>query len=216
MKKIFVKMLSFLLCSMMLLSMTPITIFAEGEDDMYITDLKVNNLVEPLGIDTIPTFRWVNNMAGFARSQSAYQIIVASTAEKAAAHNGDIWDSGKVVSNHNYDVAYGGKALTSRTEYFFAVQVWDEKDNSVWSDVSKFETGILNDAEWTAKWIGMTDGDSVPCDITLNGANWIWFKNGASSSVAGTEYFRAHFTVDESKEVDEVLLAASMDDYGYL
>ena len=216
MKKIFVKMLSFLLCSMMLFSMTPITIFAEGETDMYITDLKVNNLVEPLGIDTTPTFRWINHMSGYAKSQSAYQIIVASTAEKAAAHNGDIWDSGKVVSNHNYDVAYGGNALTSRTEYFFAVQVWDEKDNSVWSDVSKFETGILNDAEWTAKWIGMTDGDSVPCDITLNGANWIWFKNGASSSVAGTEYFRAHFTVDESKEVDEVLLAASMDDYGYL
>lgn len=201
----------------MLASVTLTVIFAEeGYDDMYITDLKVNNLAEPLGIDTVPTFRWINHMGGYARSQSAYQIIVASSADNAAAHIGDVWDSGKVESNLNYDIVYSGNALTSRTKYFFAVQVWDEKGNSVWSDVSTFETGILNDFEWTAKWIGASDGDSVPCDITLDGANWIWFKDGAASSVAGTEYFRAHFTVDENKEVDEVLLAASMDDYGYL
>ena len=66
--------------------------------DMYVTDLMVNNLIEPLGIDTVPTFRWINNMDGYARSQSAYQIIVATTAEKAAAHEGDVWDSGKVQS----------------------------------------------------------------------------------------------------------------------
>ncbi|MBR5011129.1 MAG: alpha-L-rhamnosidase N-terminal domain-containing protein [Clostridia bacterium] len=216
MKNKLLQTLSLMLCVLMLASMTPLTIFAEEERDMYITDLKVNNLVEPLGIDTVPTFRWINNMSGYARAQSAYQIIVATTAEKAAAHEGDVWDSGKVQSNLNYDIVYGGSALTSRTEYFFAVQVWDEKGESVWSDVSTFETGILDESEWSANWIGITDGDSVPCDITLDGANWIWFKDGAASSVAGTEYFRVHFTVDENKEVDEVLLATTMDDYGYL
>ncbi len=218
MKKIFVKMLSLLLCGTMLLSMAPITLFAEegGENIMYITELKVNNLVEPIGIDTVPSFRWLNNMSGYARSQSAYQIIVASTAEKAAAHDGDVWDSGKVESNLNYDIVYGGDALASCTEYYFAVQVWDEDGNSVWSDVSKFGTGFFDDAEWSAKWIGMTDGDSVPCDITLSGANWIWFKDGAATTGAGTEYFRKHFTVDENKEVDEVLVVTTMDDYGYL
>ena len=71
MKKCLLKMLSFLLCAIMLMSVAPITIFAEGEENMYITDLKVNNLVEPVGIDTVPTFRWLSNMSGYARSQSA-------------------------------------------------------------------------------------------------------------------------------------------------
>ncbi len=185
----------------------------DGESvDMYITDLKVNNLVEPLGIDILPTFRWINKMDGYGRAQSAYRIIVASTSAKAEAREGDIWDSGKTEGNCNYDIKYGGDTLKSRTEYFFAVQVWDEKGESAWSDVSKFETGIINDNEWNAKWIGITDGDTVPCDIDLKGANWIWLKSGAGS----TTYFRYHFNVDEDKEVDEVLLASTMDDYGYL
>lgn len=180
--------------------------------DMYVTDLMVNNLIEPMGIDTVPTFRWINNMAGYARSQSAYRIIVSSSRAGAEAHVGDIWDSGKIEGNCNYDIVYGGSPLKSRTEYFFAVQVWDEKGEDAWSDVSKFETGILDDSEWTAKWIGITDGDTVPCDMDLRGANWIWLNAGTGS----TTYFRGHFTVNEAKEVDEVLLLTTMDDYGFL
>lgn len=183
---------------------------------MYITDLKINNLVEPLGIDTVPTFRWVNNMSGYARSQSAYRIIVASTAEKAAAHDGDIWDSGKVESNLNYDIVYGGSTLASCTDYSFAVQVWDENGNTAWSEVSKFATGFFDDAEWSAKWIGMIDGDSVQCGMDLSGASWIWLADGADPSATVNEYFRIQFTVAEDKEVDEVLLATAMDGYGYL
>ncbi|MBQ2733915.1 MAG: family 78 glycoside hydrolase catalytic domain, partial [Clostridia bacterium] len=179
---------------------------------MRVTELKVNDLAEPIGIDTVPTFRWINEMDGYGRAQSAYRIIVASSNEKAKAHEGDIWDSGRTEGNCNYDIPYGGEALKSRTEYHFAVQVWDEKGDSVWSDVSRFETGILDDSEWTAKWIGITDGDTVPCDIDLKGASWIWLKRDSGS----TTYFRRHFKVDETKEIDEVLLVATMDDYGYL
>ncbi|MBQ7660550.1 MAG: family 78 glycoside hydrolase catalytic domain [Clostridia bacterium] len=212
-----IKLLSLVLCALMLFGAVPMTIFATGEEnDMSVTNLKVNNLTEPLGIDTTPTFRWVNRMPGYARAQSAYQIIVATTAEKAAAHDGDVWDSGKVESNLNYDILYGGDALASCTEYYFAVKVWDESGEAVWSDVSSFGTGFFDAAEWSAKWIGAADGDSVPCDIDLSGANWIWFKDGAATTGAGTEYFRKWFTVDESKEVDEVLLSTTMDDYGYL
>lgn len=213
MKRKFLKALIWILCIGMLLSAVPVSVFAEGENDMYITNLKVNNLVEPLGIDTTPTFRWVNHMAGFARSQSAYQIIVASTAEKVAAHDGDVWDSGKVVSNLNYDIVYGGNALTSRTEYFFAVQVWDESGNSVWSDVSTFETGIFEPAEWSAKWIGGNQGVTTEYDISVDGANWIWFRDGASlsASAGGDMYIRKTFTVDSAKTVSQVLYLETVD-----
>jgi len=75
---------------------------------MRITDLKVNNLVFPVGIDTVPTFRWINDMPGYGRAQSAYRITVASTAKKAEAQEGDLWDSGKVENTLNYDISYGG------------------------------------------------------------------------------------------------------------
>ncbi|MBQ9428165.1 MAG: family 78 glycoside hydrolase catalytic domain [Clostridia bacterium] len=202
----------------LLLCMLSISIFAEsgGKKDMYITDLKVNNLTEPLGIDTLPTFRWVNHASGYARAQSAYRIVVASSAETAAAHTGDVWDSGRVESGLNYDIAYGGGALADCTEYFFAVQVWDERGSGVWSEVSRFCTGFFDADAWTAKWIGAEDGDRVPCDVALDGANWIWLTDGAATTGAGTEYFRKWFTVDENREVDEVLLAVTMDDYGCL
>jgi len=186
------------------------------EKTMYITDLKVNGLSQPIGIDTVPVFSWINRMNGYARSQSAYRIVVASSKEKAEAQEGDVWDSGKVESGISYGISYGGESLCSRTEYYFAIQCWDEGEASAWSDVSSFETGILDDSEWSAKWIKIKDGDTVKRDVDLSGANWIWYKNGAASTPAGNEYFRAHFNVDEKKAVDEVLLAVSMDDYGYL
>jgi hypothetical protein len=44
------------------------------ETTALVTELKVNNLTEPLGIDTVPTFRWINNLEGYGRAQSAYRI----------------------------------------------------------------------------------------------------------------------------------------------
>lgn len=72
-------------------------------------DLKVNNLTDPLGIDTEPTFCWTNKTNTVGRVQTAYQIIVASTKELAEAHTGDIWDTGKVASDENFDIPYEGK-----------------------------------------------------------------------------------------------------------
>jgi len=183
---------------------------------MRITDLKVNNLVFPVGIDTVPTFRWINDMPGYGRAQSAYRITVASTAKKAEAQEGDLWDSGKVENTLNYDISYGGATLSSCTRYFFTVQVWDEKGDSVRSDVSCFETGILDPAEWQGKWIGMTDGDIVPCDIDLGGAYLLRLETELEQTAGTNGYFRIPFTVDENREVDEVLAVAAMEDYGYL
>ena len=131
----------------------------EEIDEMVLraTDLKVNNLNTPLGVDTNPLFSWTNKTKTVGRVQTAYQIIVASTAELAAAHTGDLWDTGKVASNENFDIPYEGMELTSRTDYYWSVCVWDETDTpSEWTKVARFGTGILEQAEWTAKWIGGT------------------------------------------------------------
>ena len=92
------------------------------------TALKVNNLETPLGIDTVPLFCWTNRTKTVGRVQTAYQIIVASTPELAAAGTGDLWDTGKVTSDENFDIPYAGTALTSFADYYWAVRVWDETD----------------------------------------------------------------------------------------
>ena len=128
----------------------------EVVDEMALraTDLKVNNLEMPLGVDTTPQFSWVDKSKTIGRAQSAYQIIVASTPELAQAHTGDVWDTGKVESDESFDIPYAGEALTSRTDYYWSVRLWDEEGTpSEWTKVSRFGTGILDQSEWTAKWI---------------------------------------------------------------
>ena len=40
--------------------------------------------------------------------QTAYQILVASSAANIAADNGDVWNSGKINSNQYVHVPYAG------------------------------------------------------------------------------------------------------------
>lgn len=118
-------------------------------------ELKVNNLVAPLGVDTIPLFHWTPRSKTIGRLQKAYQIIVASTPALAAEHTGDLWDTGKVVSATNFDIAYQGTALAPCSDYYWSVRLWDETDTATdWSKVARFGTGMLEQSDWTAKWIG--------------------------------------------------------------
>ena len=119
------------------------------------TEQKVNNLDTPLGIDTTPQFRWTNKSTTTGRLQTAYQIIVSSTPELAAAHTGDVWDTGKVESADSFDIPYEGDPLISCTDYYWSVRLWDETGAAMdWSSVARFATGMLNAEDWTAKWIG--------------------------------------------------------------
>jgi len=72
------------------------------------------------------------------------------------AGNADVWDSGKVESTQSANVEYAGSELQSNTDYFCAVQVWDEAGaGSGFCLKSNFGTPFFDDADWTADWIGM-------------------------------------------------------------
>ena len=43
--------------------------------------------------------------------QTAYQVLVASTPEKLAADQGDLWDSGKIPTDQSTQVVYAGMPL---------------------------------------------------------------------------------------------------------
>ena len=65
-------------------------------------ELRCEHGANPLGIDAPnPQLSWL--LEGDARDQRqiAYQICVATTAERLAAGQADLWDSGRVDSNQS-------------------------------------------------------------------------------------------------------------------
>jgi len=122
-------------------------------------------LENPLGIDVLkPRLSW--EMPGRdegkglkperGQSQAAYRILVASSLEKLARDEGDLWDSGKVESDRSTHVEYEGKPLQSRLRCYWKVRVWDSKDvASEWGQPAMWSMGLLEPAAWQgAAWIG--------------------------------------------------------------
>ena len=115
----------------------------------------------PIGVDSAhPRMGWKLTAARGDRgkSQSAYQVLVASSRENLSRDVADQWDSGKISTDETLHVAYAGKPLASNRQYFWKVRVWDESGTaSGWSAPAVWTTGLLNSSDWQAKWI--TDPD---------------------------------------------------------
>lgn len=125
---------------------------------MVIKNLKTNNLINPLGIDCAnPSFSWnVEDFGTRGQRQTAYRITVALSRE-SLKNKEFVWDSGKVISDETVNVDYAGEKLKSSTVYYWQVQSFDKDGVAVTSDISWFETGLM-DAGWSgAKWIAKTD-----------------------------------------------------------
>ncbi|HIT88792.1 MAG TPA: family 78 glycoside hydrolase catalytic domain [Candidatus Merdenecus merdavium] len=117
---------------------------------MKAVGLKVEYLTKPLGLDVVkPRFFW-NCSEGI--EQSAYQIIVKREKEI-------LWDSGKIASSQMTNIRYGGKNLLSRDRILWQVRLWDERDLPGEIVEDTFEMGLLDEDDWTAKWI---TGDYKP------------------------------------------------------
>lgn len=125
---------------------------------------RVESLDHPLGIDVAaPRFSWVLQAEERGVTQRAYHVLVASSPELLAQERGDVWDSGKVASAESFGIVYAASALRTNTVYFWKVRVWDAQDRaSAWSDVAQWSTGLLADADWTAKWISPANDTPSP------------------------------------------------------
>jgi len=118
-------------------------------------DLRCEFRQDPLGIDSPqPRLSWVLTSEDPNERQSAYRILVASTPELLTANHGDLWDSGKVMSHEQNNVAYGGVRLNSRQPCFWKLRVWDGQGHaSTWSSPAQWEMGLIGKSDWLAKWI---------------------------------------------------------------
>jgi len=122
-------------------------------------DLRCNYAVNPLGVDSAnPRLFWKMESNVRGQRQIAYQILAASLGKNLAHDNGDLWDSGKVSSDETIQISYAGAVLKSSQQVFWKVRVWDKDGKvSAWSKPATWTMGVLNDADWQAKWIGAAD-----------------------------------------------------------
>ncbi|GGI24447.1 family 78 glycoside hydrolase catalytic domain [Pedobacter mendelii] len=120
-------------------------------------NLKCELYSNPLGVDVMqPGLSYIINSDLGSRGieQTAYQIIVSSTAINLQKNYGDLWDSKKVTSSKMSFIKYSGFNLKSGRTYFWKVRIWDNSGNvSKWSLPAKWTMGILTDKEWNADWI---------------------------------------------------------------
>jgi len=157
--------------------------------------LQCEYLDNPLGLDTRqPRLSWIDDSPQRAQKQRAYQIVVASTAARLKANDGDLWDTGKTVSDQTLQVAYAGAALQSGQRCYWKVRVWDQDDHpSAFSEAAFWEMGLLSPADWQGHWIGRTTDPAAHPAPLLRQTFSVGAKvKRARAYICGLGYYELH------------------------
>src|SRR5215207_9896884 len=176
------------------------------------TALRTEYRRNPLAIaEEKPRLSWLLQSAdenARGQRQTAYHVLVASSAEKLEADEGDRWDTGKQKSDETIHIMYAGRALKSGERAFWKVRVWNAADaESPWSEPATWGAGLLEDGAWKAKWIGYDEPESAATTattattaksdpLTLDKLKWIWTDEGDATKKVpgGTRYFAKQTT----------------------
>lgn len=146
------------ICSVLLLSPA----YAQSPAVLY--DLRCENLVDPLSIDTdTPRLSWKTNYTDKGNHQFAYQILAATDPNLLTEESADLWNSGKTKSSKSVLVDYRGKLNSDDYLVYWCVRVWDRNGKpSAWSQPARFGIGISPE-EWAEEdYIGFPVGAGNP------------------------------------------------------
>jgi alpha-L-rhamnosidase len=192
--------------------------FSSATTALEVQTLQCEQLSNPQGIDTTtPRLSWASASTTRGDKQTAYQILVATTAENLAADKGDVWDSGKVPSADSVLVPYAGRKLKSHERLHWKVRVWDAQgDPAAWSKPAEWLMGVLDGQPWGAQssetqWIGKP---VPPRQEFLSGAQWVWFDEGdpRNSAPLGYRWFRRSFELPKGAAVTNAVFRITADD----
>ena len=117
---------SFALFSAALMTLSSLCTYASASDILRPVSPRCEYLTNPIWIDVVePRLSWCSESGTRGQMQTAYHILVASTRDKLDNNIGDLWDTGKVISNQSIHVTYTGKPLVSRMRCSWKVRVWE-------------------------------------------------------------------------------------------
>jgi alpha-L-rhamnosidase len=178
--------------------------------------LRCEYLVDPLGIDeTAPRLSWEVESGQRGQRQSAYRLLVASSEDALKHDQGDLWDSGKVVSDQSIGAVYAGKPLASHQRCFWKVMLWDKDGQAcAWSKSAPWSMGLLQPADWHAEWIGYDKPHQENlAEAPLAPAQWIWHAADEPGKVAQCQRLLLHqFELPKDAKIKQALLYATADD----
>lgn len=143
---------------------------SRGVSSLRVRDLTCEFREMPLGIDRPrPRLGWTIFSADPSvrnQYQSAYEILVASSADLLEEDKADYWRSGKVESGGNNNRVYQGAVLRSGITCFWKVRIWDRTGRvSAWSLPAHWTMGLSESADWGAEWV--CDSKPQPADDSL-------------------------------------------------
>lgn len=144
------------LALMALCTAAPTALWAKAKATFRVHSLTTSSVTCPLGTDEQhPRFAWKMQGSGYGTAQSAYRLVMATSAKELAAGH-YCYDTGTRRTQQSVEVTYDGAALQPSTRYYWQVTVWDKKGAAVTSEPSWFETGLMDSSWQGAKWIGST------------------------------------------------------------
>ncbi|MDW8382898.1 MAG: family 78 glycoside hydrolase catalytic domain [Verrucomicrobiota bacterium] len=160
--------------------------------------LRCEDQITPLAVDTpAPRLSWELRAQRRGARQVAWQIQVASSLHRLRQGQADLWDSGKVFSSEQSQIPYRGAVLTSHTECYWRVRVWDETEQpSTWSAPARWVQGLMRPEDFQAHWITAPPLHPAP----LEGCQWIWHPGGYPSEAppVGRLRFQKEFALAQT------------------
>jgi hypothetical protein len=147
-----------------------------------------------------PEFGWIYNPSFRNDSQTAYRIIVASSATLAGQGMGNLWDSGSISNSTSLNISYAGAMLQPSTDYYWCVQTVDASgQTSPFSALQHFRTDTQ-----------LTSAPVLP--LTTSGLQWIWYPE-TPAATAATRYFLKTFVVPANPGVAGAQILLTADDH---
>ena len=155
-----------------------------------VTNLSCEDRSNPLGIDVgQPRLGWTLQSSQRGDTQTAYQILVASSQALLNANIGDLWDSGMVATNRLNQILYGGGPLQTSQQVFWKVRVWDMNNvASAWCINATWTMGVLNPSDWQGQWIMGLQRKSIgyhaQTSTTQTVTKWVQVDLGQANSIS--------------------------------
>ncbi len=172
----------------------------------HVGRLRCEYLENPMGLgERRPRLSWELNSDERGQRQAAYRVVVASSKEKLARGQGDLWDSGRVESAETTQVEYAGKELGSRQGVYWTVTSWDQDGRVAKAQMpGMWEMGLLDGQEWGGKWIGAgKDALVAPAPMLRREFEARGKVTNARAYVTGVGYYELH--LNGKKVGDHVL-----------
>ncbi len=127
------------------------------DKSLEVTDLRCCNTVNPEGIDS-PLLSWKIKTSKEDIFQTAWEVEIASDKELLENGKADVWNSGKQLSDEQFNIKPKDIRFSEATGYYWRARIWSNwGEASSWSRPAYFSIGLLSEKLWAGKWITYPD-----------------------------------------------------------